>query len=70
MKKISVSAAALVCALVMTACMASSDVPGRPIVPFIREHVTEIDITHYISGQEEKWTLTDSEEIALLSQWA
>ncbi len=70
MKKISVSAAALVCALVMTACMASSDGPGRPIAPFIGDHVTEIDITHYISGQEEQWTLTDSEEIARLSQWA
>lgn len=68
MKKIRAVIAAA-CAVVLTACGGSAG-PGRPVAPVINDSVTEVAVTHITGGRPEKWTLTDSGEIALLSQWA
>ncbi len=69
MKKLSVLAAALVCALILAACGGSAG-PGRPVAPVIGNYVIEVAVTHTIMGQNETWTVTDAEEIASLSEWA
>ncbi len=42
---------------------------GRPISAYIGDYVTTIQITHYIGGQETKWT-ANGDAVAALREWA
>lgn len=69
MKRLIAGVMGLICAFSIGGCNSPEVGPGRPVSAYIGDYVTQINITHYISGKSIQW-IAENDEVDRIREWA